>query len=149
MRRSMIPLLVSLSLALLLVVGWGQLGYSLPAPALVKKPLPLVRPGYVYIMPWEVVILTAADLAPLLENGHERWEAQLAGLRAALERYHLQEAADRLWKITRREVLRLVGQPFPSPEEALKAANSLLDGLITSGIAILKQLIRKAQARAD
>jgi len=136
---------VILALVLIFTLMVSQSGHSLP----VKKPLLGVRPGYVFIMPWEAVILTTADLEPLLTEAHERWEVQLAELRPALERYRLEEAADRLWAITEREALGLVGKPFPSHEEAIKAARCLLDGLVSSGIAITKQLIKRAQAQAQ
>lgn len=126
-------------LALLLA---SQVSYSLP----VEKHLPMIRPDYVFILPWSALILSPEDLAPLIAAGHEKWEAQLEELGAALERYNLQEAADRLWAITEREVWGLAGKPFPSREEGLKTAQCMLDGLIASGVAILKQLIKKAES---
>jgi len=78
----------------------------------------------------------------VLAEGHARWDEGLAALKEKLDLYQLWDEAERLWAITERSVRQLVGQTFPSQQEALRRAYSLADSLITSGISILKELIR-------
>ncbi|MFQ6033312.1 MAG: hypothetical protein ACE5KR_00435 [Candidatus Bipolaricaulia bacterium] len=91
--------------------------------------------------------LTDEEIAQVLTESHARWEAKLAALEEKLDLYQLWDEAERLWAITERSVRKLAGQEFPSQEEALRRAHSIADGLIASGISILKELIRREQER--
>lgn len=111
-----------------------------------KKHLPSVCPQYNLILPCLATTLSENDVAALLAEGRRRWDNQLAAMRDDLNRYELWDEAERLWMITERSVRQLVGQAFPSQEEALSAAHYRLNGLIASGVSILQELLKRQRA---
>lgn len=107
--------------------------------------LTLLFPAYITCA--DGYTMTEEEIAQVLAEGHARWNEGLAALKEKLDLYQLWDEAGRLWVITERAVRQLVGQTFPSQEEALRRAHSTADGLIASGISILKELIRREQER--
>jgi len=91
--------------------------------------------------------MTDEEITQILAEGRARWDEALSPLKNELDLYQLWDEAEKLWTITERSVRKLVGQTFPSQQEALHKASGLVDGLIASGISILEELIRMEQER--